>query len=487
MSPTRSFRQRSLLGLSVAVGAALVVTACTTTMPGRAVSVFDDPFKVAGMPATDGPSGLRPNAEGPARDVEGTDGGAIDELGASAISDIEDYWATAYPETFDERFKPVAELISWDANGFDGEFCGDSTYGLVNAGFCYADRTIGWDRGELLPALQRAHGDIGVLMVLAHEYGHAISRLGGLTGKDTPTLVAEQQADCFSGAYMRWVAEDSSQRFSLSTGEGLNNVLAGVISVRDPLLNEGDPDVGFDEHGSAFERLSAFQFGFTDGPSACAGIDLEEIAQRRGDLPVLLPEDQTGELPVSEESVRSIIEAMEVLFEPKNPPALSFEPGDADSCADARPSPPASYCPATNTIVVDLDGLEDLSAQTDPDQVGSLAVGDNVAYSVLVSRYMLAIQQERGGLALDNAAAALRTACLTGVATAKMTKEIQTPDGDTIALTAGDVDEAVSGILMNGLAASDVNGDSVPSGFSRIDAFRLGVLGDTPRCFKRFP
>jgi hypothetical protein len=27
----------------------------------------------------------------------------------------------------------------------------------------------------------------------------------------------------------------------------------------------------------------------------------------------------------------------------------------------------------------------------------------------------------------------------------------------------------------------------VPSGFSRIDAFRVGVLGDSERCFKRFP
>ena len=53
-------------------------------------------------------------------------------------------------------------------------------------------------------------------------------------------------------------------------------------------------------------------------------------------------------------------------------------------------------------------------------------------------------------------------------------------------LTAGDIDEAVSGILVNGLVASDVNGDSVPSGFSRIDAFRVGVLGDADRCFKRF-
>jgi hypothetical protein len=27
----------------------------------------------------------------------------------------------------------------------------------------------------------------------------------------------------------------------------------------------------------------------------------------------------------------------------------------------------------------------------------------------------------------------------------------------------------------------------VPAGFSRIDAFRVGVLGDPDRCFKRFP
>jgi hypothetical protein len=89
-------------------------------------------------------------------------------------------------------------------------------------------------------------------------------------------------------------------------------------------------------------------------------------------------------------------------------------------------------------------------------------------------------------VALDNAEAALRTACLTGVATAKMSKKVTTRDGHTIALTAGDVDEAVSGILTNGLVASDVNGESVPSGFSRIDAFRVGVLGNEDRCFRRF-
>jgi hypothetical protein len=81
----------------------------------------------------------------------------------------------------------------------------------------------------------------------------------------------------------------------------------------------------------------------------------------------------------------------------------------------------------------------------------------------------------------------LRTACLTGAATTKLSTSITTPDGNTVAITAGDIDEAVSGLLTNGLAAGDVNGETVPAGFSRIDAFRVGVLGDPDRCFKRFP
>ncbi len=302
-----------------------------------------------------------------------------DELGRQAISDIEEFWEAKYGESFDGSFEPVTELISWDANGFDDtEFCGDTTYGIVNAGYCLDDDTIGWDRGEFLPSLQQAHGDMGVAMVLAHEYGHAIQYRSGMAGNGTPTLVSEQQADCMAGAYMRWVAEDNSPRFTLSTADGLNTVLAAVIGFRDPLLNDDDPEAGVDEHGSAFERVSAFQFGFTDGVAACASIDMREIGQRRGDLPVLLPEDQTGELAITEKSVQDVIGAMDMLFSPKNPPELSFEAAD---CADARPSPPVSFCPATNTIVVDLPELEAMGAQPDSEDAVGLATGDNSAYS----------------------------------------------------------------------------------------------------------
>src|SRR5689334_6653494 len=141
MSPSMSARQ----GVGVAVTAcAALLAACSTTLQGHAVSVFSDPFSVAGMPATDGPTGLRPNAEGPTRKIQGSDGGDIDNLAGSAVSDIEEFWETAFPESFNDGFTPVEALISWDANGFVGRFCDEDTYGLVNAAYCFTDKTIGW-------------------------------------------------------------------------------------------------------------------------------------------------------------------------------------------------------------------------------------------------------------------------------------------------------------------------------------------------------
>jgi predicted metalloprotease len=476
-----------LFRLSAVAMAVFLLTSCSTTLDGRPVSVFADPFRVAGMEAVDGPTGLRPDAEPATRDIDGTDGGQIDEIGGQSISDIEEFWKTVYPETFPGEFTPVKKVLSWDADGYDGVFCEESTYGLVNAGYCPLDRSIGWDRGELFPALRRANGEMAITMVLAHEYGHSVQKQAKLNKRATPTLVSEQQADCFAGVYMRWVAEGNSHRFTLSTGEGLNTLLAGMISFRDPLLSEDDIFTdGGDEHGSAFERISAFQFGFTDGASACAAIDAKEVAQRRGDLPIELQQDQTGDWPVSEESVRTVLDAMNILFSPARPPTLSLDAASAADCPDARPSPPASFCPTTNTITVDLPGLEKLGAAGGTDQASVLS-GDNTAYSVLISRFMVAVQHQHGGLTLDTAEAGLRTACLTGVATTKLTHEVTTPDGQTFALTAGDLDEAVAGLLTNGLAAGDVNGEPVPAGFSRIDAFRIGVLGDEERCLKRFP
>lgn len=473
------------LRVALALGCiAAVLAGCAHRIDGEPVSEFADPFKVAGMPATDGPTGLRDDAIPATRTIEGTDGSEVDELGAQSISDIEQYWEYAYPENLAGEFTPVDTVMSWDARDYRGRFCGGPTHGLANAGFCRIYKTIGWDRGLLLPAMRRANGDMAITMVLAHEYGHSIQQQGQLIRKSTPNLVGEQQADCMAGAYMRWVAEDRSPRFTLSTGDGLNGLLVTLLSIRDPVMNEFDVLINGpgDEHGSAFERISAFQSGFTDGPSACLLIDAEEIAERRGDLPVELQADQSGDWPVSEESVRAMYDALNILFAPDEPPALNLDA--AVTCPDARPSPPVSYCPATHSINVDLPALQALGTPEDTDDPTTL-VGDNTAYSVLISRYMLGLQQQRG-LVLDSAEASLRTACLTGVATTGLAKGVDTPGGHSVQLAAGDLDEAVGGLLTNGLAASDVNGDTVPAGFSRIFAFKSGVLGDQDLCVARY-
>ncbi|MDT5093491.1 MAG: hypothetical protein QOH60_2854 [Mycobacterium sp.] len=464
---------------------AMLVSGCSRLVDGKAVSVFTDPFQVAGLPVTDGPSGLRPDAIPPTRKVSNDNKNRESVLAGQAVSDIEDFWKDGY-QSLHGQYQPVAAAVAWNSTDDEGgAFCRNQTYGLVNAMYCWDDNTIGWDRGQLLPTLRSTFGDMAIPLVLSHEYGHAIQRWAGLADLNTPSLVAEQQADCFAGVYMRWVAEGDSHRFTLNTGDGLNSVLATVISTRDQLQIAGSPEAGAAEHGSAFERISAFQMGFTDGAAACAGIDANEVDQRRGDLPVALMQNSTGDWPVSSESVTAIVDAMNQTFSPANPPILRFDAAQAASCPDARASPPTSYCPATNTIAVDLQALAEMGTPTGRQGRFVLPVGDNTAYSVLVSRYVQVLAKQRG-LVLDSAAAALRTACLTGVATTAMSKQIRV-DGETVALAAGDLDEAVSGMLTNGRAASDVNGASVPSGFSRIDAFRTGVLGDESRCVQRFP
>ena len=177
-----------------------------------------------------------------------------------------------------------------------------------------------------------------------------------------------------------------------------------------------------------------------------------------------------------------LMELMGQIFSPKSPPTLSYQPVD---CPDAKASPPASYCPATNTIVVDLPGLAAMGKVAD-EKEHTLPQGDDTALSVVMSRYALAVQHERG-LPMQSPWTALRTACLTGVVHRKMAEPIDLPSGKGLLLTAGDLDEAVSGLLTNHLVASDADGTSVPAGFTRIAAFRGGVTGNMDACYTRYP
>lgn len=487
--------------------AAISSSTQVSTLPAPTATGSYAPFEnlnvVGGQPITEGPSGLRPDAPSEVRPVTNTDGGEIDRLSALAMADIDEFWSGSYGPPLSGKYTPVVELFSWDSTdqSAKGMFCGSGTANFPNAAMCSGEyqnctpegscsssyNTIGWDRAEFIPEFQRAFGDHAVAVIMAHETGHAIQFISSDL-KPRRSIVAEQQADCFSGIYTRWVTDGKSPRFTINTGEGLNSILAALLGIRDSVETDESrrEGLGLGEHGSAFERISAFEMGFNDGTAACAGITDEEIGQRRGNLPVALQSGESGENPVSEESVTVLVEALNILFNPPSSPTLIFE---EQSCAEAPADAPASYCPSSKTLYADVPALASLSTSISSEagyRLSSLPqFGDYTAYSVLVSRYMLALQEQEG-LSLDGEQAGLRTSCLTGVATAKMSEPVPVSGDQSIKLTAGDLDEAVAGVLVNGLLASDVTGSFAPKGFARVAAFRTGVLGDQQTCLKTF-
>ena len=234
-------RARPLLKTLATGGTALLLAGCGGVVQGHAVSPLYDPFRVAGLPAEDGPSGVKDGAPDPEGDVKDTDNGDLDKLALLSVNDVADYWQQNYGESLDGTFTPIENLLSYDSDDPSSPtVCGQDLYQEPNAFFCPSKDLMAWDRGVLVPIGQQFFGDVSIAALLGHEYGHAVQHMADIVDDSTPTIVSEQQADCFAGSYIRWVAEGQSPRFTLSTGDGLNHVLAAAITLRDPIIEPGE-------------------------------------------------------------------------------------------------------------------------------------------------------------------------------------------------------------------------------------------------------
>ncbi|MBB5918122.1 putative metalloprotease [Nocardia transvalensis] len=475
-------RCAALAGLLVLVAA---LAGCGGETTGTAVQQVaadtGNPWEVAGATQSGGPSGPRPGAPDAPLRAEGGDGGEMDRLALNTLSDLQDYWSAEYPKFFKGTFKPVDRFISWDARAPREQavdFCKSSTYHLVNAAYCKLDKTIGWDRGKLLPLVTDKYGKMAVVMVLAHEYGHSLQDQARLNGFLTPTLVLEQQADCFAGVFLRQVAEGHSSHFTLNTTDGLNGVLGAAVAVRDH-----DPEGKNNSHGSAFERVTAVQIGWQDGTDGCKTINKKEIKQRRGGLPTSFEEgDKDNQLPVDNASLDLVSQALGKIYPVAQPPAYDYS-GIVKNCAKDTAVEPVSYCPAENKIGTNVPGLA-ARAGTLPgadEPLSAMVEGNYNAFLVFISRYALAVEKDRNLPLSGPDTAGLRTACLSGVITTKLSDPSSDPR-----LTSGDLDSAVSGLLSDGLAAGDVDGKLVPSGYQRLEAFRTGVLDGEGACLTAY-
>jgi len=448
---------------------------------GKSSLIFEG--DVAGLPITHFESGLKPTAPKPDLDVTNVGGNEADRVAVATIADVEDYWAGTLPSAFDVAFKPVKSLLSYDSEGENQENgCGD-TAGNANAFYCNTDDSVAWDRGVLLPTMMDQFGPLSVVTVLAHEFGHAVQyRLGDKAGitRNTPTIVKEQQADCFTGSYYRWVAEGKSKYFAVSTSDGLNSALSSLFLVRD---SAGTSATDRSAHGTGFDRTYAFQIGFEQGPTECAAMTQANIQPRLTERP-FDPGDSDGDIKVNQQAIHLLKDSLDQAFAGAKVPAPEIV-DNGGSCPGGTSTPPATYCAGDNTVSVDLAALAELGRPVDQqgEFTGSSSGGhgDFAALSEVASRYVIGIQKGVGA-SLDNANAGLRTACLVGAWAAVASQPRQ-----QMRLSAGDLDEAISDLLRpDSLVAADVNGKPAASGFNRVEAMRTGYLQGSGPCSTQY-
>lgn len=482
-----------MAGVALSVAVLSAVSACAgQSIPGHPRPSADvSPVAVAGLPVTEGPSGLRPGVSTVKLPVRGYAGTDVDKLAVDALADIETFWSRTMREDFHTRFRPPRTVLSYDSRTGGGKVCGVTTRGKRSVEYCAAKDVLAWDRGALLPALNAKFGPMAVVTVIAHEMGHAVQHR--LAKGDAP-LVAAQQADCYAGSFIRWVADGKAKHLRVSTGDGLNEVLSAMLFVRDD--DTADPTT----LGSSFDRVTAFQLGFTNGATRCAKIDETEVHQRVTELGFTQASEVNDNLPVDDTSVSLLGQSLNAAFKQTAPTPPAIVPGTG-SCQDGTGTPPASFCPADNTVDIDETALNAIAAlPTDTGLAPADAqptttpaagptgsgLGDFAAFAEIASRYALAVQQSLG-MPLDDQNAGLRTACLTGAWAGVIRHHISAGPTPQLLLGPGDLDEAIAELLSpTSMIAAGIDGIKVPAGFARINSFQDGFLQGSSTCTSQY-
>lgn len=400
---------------------------------------------------------------------------APDEVVRLALDDLAAYWDERLPELYGTPFEPPAELHPYGPRT-EPPPCGvrPLEYEDVaeNALYCPEEDIIAWDRVALIPQLQEQFGPLTVGVVMAHEYAHAIQSRAGVSGE---TVTLELQADCFAGA---WVADVSGRIDAFdATGEQLDDAIGGFLELRDRVgVGAADPQA----HGSAFDRVSAFQDGFDAGLAPCAAYEDDPpqvVAIPFGSVSDL---EQGGNLPV-DDLIDPLLADLESFYtdlfadlgrrwDPVDGVELVSAGDDEVTCGDETLSgddlaSASFYCVPADTVY--LDGRQLVPALAG---IGDFAVGGELAH-----RYANAAQHQLDlfDVTDDDHDERLHADCLTGVyAAAQFFQEI--PD-QRLVLSPGDIDEIIIAFL------SDDDGPE-SSAFERTAAFRDGFFENLTGC-----
>jgi predicted metalloprotease len=400
------------------------------------------------------------------------------------IDDLQDYWASEMPTLYGVRYRriPASRIIPYTSTSKLPR-CGPGRVSYkdvaANAFYCNAGKFVAYDDENLFPQLDRQFGDFTIALTLAHEWGHAVQDQAGLTG---PTIALEQQADCFAGAWVRNVGEGASKRLSLREGN-LDTGLAGFLTFRDP---PGSDPTADGAHGSAFDRVSAFQEGYDNGPERCA--DFEQHPPELTDIPFTDQGDfdRGGDLPyrqvipVTAEDLDAYWSRL--LSDYRSVEHITpFDPDRALPVCNGEELPRSqavdgiAYCTENRTIAYDQHLLPDVYRRS----------GDFGVAVVIAAEWAVAMQQDQD-VTGDPKSLELQQSCFTGSWAGDVVRGGHDPTGEGLTLSAGDLDEAIQSFLI--FRDSDkITAGTGATAFENVDAFRTGFFQGEQSCVDLVP
>ena len=221
---------RNRLSIVVAAGC-LVAAACSSTDPGLSISrsrSLVTPSADSSLPGMTTPTAT-PSTQTDANDVTvnfGTDRTPkeYDSYLNNVVADIQDFWRAEFPKIYDEPYREFSGgfFAMYPSRSDDVEVCDKKlAFDEIadNARYFSCGDIIAWDDDKLLPDLAAQLGTSAVATVIAHEFGHAIQQRAGILDVQHPTVVTEQQADCFAGAWSAHAARGESSLVTFTDSE----------------------------------------------------------------------------------------------------------------------------------------------------------------------------------------------------------------------------------------------------------------------------
>ena len=407
--------------------------------------------------------------------------GDIDRYARNALDDLVRFWEEAYPEAYGEPFTPLeGGFFSVDSEDVDESLYPDYGIGCPESptdpaeveGNAFYDPNcdvIAFDTA-LLTQLSEQYGPFIGPAVMAHEMGHAMQ---ARFGYNDSSIQDETQADCFAGAFTRWVADGNGEHVTVRRAE-IDPVVLGFLGLRDDVGSDPEDELA---HGSGFDRVSGFLSGYEDGVTACRdGFGSDRVFT---EVPFTEEEDYASDGNAPYADIPSLIDASLPVFygsfvDGFQPPTVESFDGTAPECGDmGAEDRDVGFCEADETVYADETDLLEPAY----DEIGDFAVVTAIALPYAeAARATL-------GLPNDTPEATVSSVCLTGTYTARVFSgdfyDAQEQQG--VRLSPGDVDEAVLFLLSYGQTDA-VLPNTDATGFELVGAFRAGFTEGAAAC-----